>query len=1426
MLRRLGEHYAYRADSDNEAQRCWMEVASVDPEDLGVQRELNGIHRRRGDFAALDTALTRQLWRTTDHTQAIEVAREIAQNLDDNLTQPERTVRAWVHVLDLAPNDARALEVLAAKLASKQQSSELHGVLETRLSRAAEDGDNAAQLAIGLQVAADWQARGDQRAAIACYERARAWAPDHDGVLSALLSLHGGDPGAAIAVLEIAASRTADRVRAKRLLSLALPLLPAEAHRARFFLLRRLMRLHDEGDLEQVVQAGTAAQAWRELAAMYESLIRSASTDQAKRAFGLRLAELCETRLNDPGRAYVALQALGLKPMTDDECAALERLAASTGRWEDLLAVLDATLQSGAPPERLHQVLARRAEVCEKQLRDPHRAFLELRRFVEARGTGPLTETEAAILDRMRTLATEHGLMPELSSVYDDLWDLADDDDQRVAYARDREAILRDHLRDPVRALEYGLQVLRMLPREEQPANGVLAAAHELNQWERALPVIEGVWRATALDPIRLVFLANLYDERCNNAPRAVELLAEAVRLDPSSADAQAALERLGDRGAFWPRIVQAMRLAAAKMAGTPRGLELARKVAALYTEKLGDPEASLEVHRWILQVWHDEVASLDVVIHAQRNAGQHADLKASLEQWIEHAPDAGTHVGAWLEIGRLCREHLQDPAGALVAYSNAIELDAANEEAAEAMRNLAEVSLPPALRRKRVRVELVRASGPRRVELLGQLAQLEQETGDKPAAIAALKEMLGTEGGWDLAFERLTTLLRDEGAWGELATMLEDAADRTAQEDAKLTQLREALEVTEAHLNDMPRQERLLRKVLALRADDEEASVRLTRLLRNARRFEELAQELTSRLESSKHDRAAQRWMRRELVRIQDLALGKSKEAEALLRSKPEGETAPDPDDALWLAMMAVRKQDHSTYIEQRRRHIPKLPKRLGGLVLCHLAEYCDQYMKLKGRVLALYREARALDPDNSLATDALRGLGRGVRTWRSTAALLPVPGEDGLGNKDRATRLRHMGDAARSGDVSEALSWYERAVAVDPDDIEAWDSIAAISLERRDTDYAYLASMEAAYAFERVTSRRLPIPTLARWRSALLPRRAWRTRPDRWMARRSSGKSRSRSIPESHRRRCSWPTRASSPATRRERPRCTRGCCRTCPPSWPRNTSAMRCSGADHLPSRPETSTEPARICGRQSISARCSRWLLTRWRNSFASRDNLPTRRCTCSRRCLSRGTPRRGASFAGASASCSRPSSVAPKKRAHGSSLRWSPESSTPPSSDACSSITVERAGLSKHSQRSRTSSRQPPSPLNLRICGRCAGRSSPRETSTLPSRLSISPSRMTRGIPPRSEHSGTCSSSAAITSNSPTYSMRAWKPAPATKESRRSGPSFASASTCSATPPAARSISRGSSKSHPRAKPSRICCALSKRTHPARASVSR
>ncbi|MCL2825425.1 MAG: hypothetical protein FWD57_15645, partial [Polyangiaceae bacterium] len=946
VLRRLGDHYAYCAKDDERAQRCWLEVAAILPDDLSVQTELNGIHRRRGDFAALDDAQTRQLWRTTDLKTARYLAREVAHNLDENLNEPAKSHRAWLHVLALESDADDALRVLSDRL-SATDTTEVHAILESRLSIAIQNNNNTDRNEIGLAIARLWEQRGDKSAALAAYERVRAWSPCDNRVVDPLIHLHGPEnASAATSILEIASAHADSADAARSLIERITPLIREDQQRQRFFLLHRLLRFDPSAGLECVVDAATSASAWKDLAALYERLAESADSPEMRRAFRIQLASVCEEGLSDPHRAFIALQSLVLTNTADDDILALARLAESTGRWEDLLAVLDATLLPNTPPIDRQKVLLQRAEICQRRINDHHRAFLELQRLVQGRESGELDDVETQALVDMDRIAIEHGLVHELESVYGELWDKAPNDNLRVTVARARQCIRRDHLNDPSGAVEQALLVLRLRPHDESVAQEVLEASETLGLWERTIPVLEGVWRAQGDNPSKLKTLAQLYRDRCGQPTRSAELYAEALRMAPHDDDALDMLEALGETTGLWSRVVLAIRIAAARAGGTTRGKQLALRAAKLYAEKLGDTDSSLDAHKWILQIWPDEVDSLETVINAHRDAAtrdpaQHLDHRARLQQWIDRVQDPAKHAERWLEIGKLCRDHLDDPAGALVAFSTVNEMEPSNEEAADALRLLGNVSLPTALRTRQLRMELRRPATPRRAELLNTLARLEQEMGQPDAAIEALRELFSLENGKELAFAPLAALLTETKKWEALATLEEDAAVDSAPGLA-ISHLHAALRIAEEHLGlDADCKERLLRKILVLAPEDADAFTRLARLLRDAGRLDELTAELRQRLEhhSDKHHGLDHQAMLRELIRLCMTVKKDVDYAEKLIRagtssgSTPGG--MPDPDNALWLSMLAARNGDHSRYLDQRRIHMAKLPSRLGALVV-----------------------------------------------------------------------------------------------------------------------------------------------------------------------------------------------------------------------------------------------------------------------------------------------------------------------------------------------------------------------------------------------------------------------------------------------------------------------------------------------------------
>jgi hypothetical protein len=1061
LLRHLGDHCAHRLGDDARAEACWREVLAVVPDDPHVRDELIALYRRRGDFEALDRTFGAHAWRPLDDQALLSLWRAAATNVQENLNDSSRALRSWLRVLDLRPEDNEAREAQVVHERGLGRKRGLIAALEEAIAAAPVE-ERAPR---ALEVASLWEQEGDKLAAMAAYERVLRFDPAEPRALERLRTL--ASAGAAQGALDVAAAKPG--ADALALAGDAERLVPSSDGVGRFFALRRRLSLGDGSVVETLAEAAEKAELHGELEAVYLDLAA-----QHGAPWHDRLAFLYEGKLNDPVRAFLVLSSARQAAVESlDDISGLTRLAQATGRHEDHLALLDVAARAGAPIEVRRAALRRRLEICEKELKNEERAFREAVRLLR------LDSHDDKALSEARRLAAQKGLWRPLDALYAELSDRASSVMERIELARSRHAVRANELKDASAALDQLLVIYRLDPTG--PIEGeILAAAERDKAWEKVLPLVEARIRSAARpDPDELSRLAALHADKrgAEGQSRAFELYAEAFVHRPSSTELEAKLEALsGPQLEMW---ALALRSAAARSDNPLRTLELYRKVAAVYTDRLQRPDLALDVHRRILQLDPRSLPSLEVVVAHQREAKLWRELRDSLTATIEAAGEAGAgqKVARLLEVARLSRVELADAETALATYAAVLDLDAQNSEALEGIRSLTEGVVDAQLEVRRLRIELGRTQGPRRAEILIKCAEIQDSELDDPdAAIVTLRQLVEESGAAGPAFAPLSALYERKNAWGDLVDLIEARALALPDAAAQLTELERASALCEAHPDTgtpvigHERRERVLRRILERRPADVATRRRLLALYRTSQRHAELVALLSEGL--STMDPGERTMAEDELVRIYDRALDRTTDAAKLLESRVKQDN--DNVEALrGLATLALRADDFARYVKLRTDEAKALPPRLGALVLCHLAEATDEKTPAdQNKVLDFYRQARALDANNQPAMEALKAIGRRTKAWRAGAALLNDSDERTTPWSERARRLAERGDACLDGDVEVAISWFEKAVAVDGNNFAAWDGIARAAERRNDASTALDARRGALRAFERATT------------------------------------------------------------------------------------------------------------------------------------------------------------------------------------------------------------------------------------------------------------------------------------------------------------------------------------------------------------------
>ncbi|MGN6104090.1 MAG: tetratricopeptide repeat protein [Kofleriaceae bacterium] len=317
----------------------------------------------------------------------------------DRLNNPTRALQAFKRVLELDPDQDEALTATADLLARLGRWKEHVVVLERILHRLpGRDAADASMFAESRRslvqriAAATADKLGDPKGAFRWWRRAHDEAPDEQtladvrrageayGLWRELTEVltderkrlvaagapgEPGEPERFVALSRELAGlcerRLADKLRAFAVLGEALAAAPRDAG-----LLGELDRIAGEIDQRPT---------WRALLDAYD-VARAAAAPAGRVELHLRRAKILEERLSDPKAAVSdVLAAFSWAPDREETREVLVALAAKARAWSDLLAVDSALIERAPTAARRVELLRRKAQVIEDQLKDAPRAF-------------------------------------------------------------------------------------------------------------------------------------------------------------------------------------------------------------------------------------------------------------------------------------------------------------------------------------------------------------------------------------------------------------------------------------------------------------------------------------------------------------------------------------------------------------------------------------------------------------------------------------------------------------------------------------------------------------------------------------------------------------------------------------------------------------------------------------------------------------------------------------------------------------------------------------------------------------------------------------------------------------------------------------------------------------------------------------------
>jgi tetratricopeptide (TPR) repeat protein len=888
---------------DTERAVAWFEqAAAVNPDDPAPIEGLADVYLRAGSWDKLVEALERRAPLPCSPAQASAHSALRAHVLADRLSKREEAIEVLRQAVGLDPANTTLVHMLDRLLAGEGLEDE-RVELETLAAERIADAGERSQTLYRIGESCERDPEGMPRAAQA-YVRSLEAMPSNRAPFESLRRIYErtGDWQALadlvtrrIGVIDDAREQAhlLGRLAAIQEVHLASPDRAIEA-------LEKLRGI-DAGNVTTLwdIQRLTAATGmWKEHAAALRAEA-DLTDDPGTRADLLwRCGVVAEERLEQDQQAWDAYEeALKARPTHRMALEALARVARECSSWSDHLELADRAMQELTPAERADR-LVRTARIAAEALGDEAAAVKRCQQALEQ------VDGYAPALEMLRRLHETRGEWRELAGVMEKMAGTETDDARRAALRVRLADILTEHLDSPAEAGALYSRALQEAPGYGPALEGLERVGLLTGDWTGLVETYRLAVQAAGEGQPRIPWLrklAVLLAWRMQKRREAIAVLEQIREVDRYDAQALRELVAL--------HLIEEQWQEAASVLSELAGSTVDPTVAAAYLKE----EASLRATR----LREDPTAQLAAVLQAAPDDRETLAL-------LEDAPLEGEQLAKVLS-GRL--EIAADAEERAILLMRLADVDGARRASLDrAVEELG--TYLPAVRQARMAaeaekdwprvVELLEVEGDERVtagreariRALRRAADLAAETlGDKVRARTALTRAFDLDPGDERVSTELSTHLRDEAQWGELADVLTRHA-RMLEGPRKAPVLFDLACIQRDQLASPNEAARTLEKVLAIESGHAGAHVALGDIYLRAGSWQKTVSSYSKAEEALERHSAL--WRHARLRRVEVLAekLGLFGDAEKLVR-EALGDRADDRELLFLLARVLRGAQD-----------------------------------------------------------------------------------------------------------------------------------------------------------------------------------------------------------------------------------------------------------------------------------------------------------------------------------------------------------------------------------------------------------------------------------------------------------------------------------------------------------------------------------
>jgi tetratricopeptide (TPR) repeat protein len=787
IYERLGRIHHQHLDQDREAMDAYHRILEIDPSNMSALWSLAELYRLTQAWEELSQTLYElvrlgSIEGEMSDEQLLDLYAQLGELQGNVLMRPDDAIDAWRRVLDLDPANFKALGELEKLFTQEARWEECVEVLERKVNVLAETTE---KIDVLLQIANIWEDKvSDPAQAAAVYERILEIDPAHMLASGNLENIYR------------------ENWEYEKLVAVLF------------------------GRVEHLTDADSQVETLQSVAKIYEENFDPPNLDSA---------------------FDTLLFAFELDYTNETTAAELERLAAATNRWNDLLTKYNEKVAELTDVEVKCELLVKVGKWYGSKLNHPEYAIASLQQALQ------LDQNNRSALAGLGDFYRSQGQWGELAQVLSRRTELEEDPEILTGLHQAMGELYEDKLSnmmDPNQAIQLAIGSYQKALRADEANTEAIAALERLyrqhQQWEQLIEILKKKAELTTeTDTVIDIKYAigELYEDRLDDAYRAIESYKEILTVDPQHLPALRSLEKLYEKTGQMEEYLDVLEQQLDYVGSDDERITKYNQMAAVWEEHFDKIERATECYEKILLIDERHENSYRNLERLYRQDARWDDLVDTYEKHINAINSPAERMQLFRLMGEIYERELQDPDRAIDAYRAILDYDDDHSEALSALGRLYE-QVSDWDNALEVLSRLVRLvdDPTQQVEIYHRLGHiLEEAMNDVAGAEEQYVRALELDPAYVPSMNALTEIYKGRNDWMKAAKMMVTAEEHTNNILERTRLLKDAGVIYLQHLEDREQAMDLLSRAIELDPENVEAARPLSELYFEDERYEEL---------------------------------------------------------------------------------------------------------------------------------------------------------------------------------------------------------------------------------------------------------------------------------------------------------------------------------------------------------------------------------------------------------------------------------------------------------------------------------------------------------------------------------------------------------------------------------------------------------